>query len=74
MFPVLLTPVHCSLGDTVHSLLLVHAVYMYTIIDFAEYAALQYLTRSMSVSVLMTGLIALTVQVSHTRCMPRPDP
>ncbi|KZV90463.1 hypothetical protein EXIGLDRAFT_837791 [Exidia glandulosa HHB12029] len=52
-------------ADTVHSIMLAHALYHYTIVVFGDYEALEVLAKSSSGGILVAGLIAFAVQTFY---------
>lgn len=60
-----LIPLHCSLGDVLHTALLIHALYTYTIIWFGQYLELQTIVWSLEGTLPLAGVIAFVVQVSR---------
>lgn len=56
-----------SIGDIFHSALLVHALYDYTITSFGDFLALQTVTWSLKVSIVLSGLVTCIVQVRTRR-------
>ncbi|EJD43203.1 hypothetical protein AURDEDRAFT_167620 [Auricularia subglabra TFB-10046 SS5] len=49
-------------ADTLHTILLLHACYTYSIMDFGDYDQLEVILWSVDVAALLSGLVAFTVQ------------
>lgn len=63
-----------SIADTLHSVLLMEAVYEYTIKFFGQYENLAIMVVSSQASVMVAGVIAFAVQVNlHLSCHTNAD-
>ncbi|EJD43206.1 hypothetical protein AURDEDRAFT_167623 [Auricularia subglabra TFB-10046 SS5] len=60
--PTIGFPLKSCAADTLHSILLVHACYTYSILDFGDYDQLEVILWSVDVAALLSGIVAFTVQ------------